>query len=312
MKSPLPALCFACCATALTAAAPFQFERNGDQSIGLGEDGRPVYTFQLAPKSLDGKLPHSNYLHPVHSPTGTLLTEDFPQDHLHHRGIFWAWHQILVKGEPVADSWVCRDIQWQSSREVSLNNGVRTDDRGATLEVVREWAVGAEARRVAREHVIVTTHRLDPTFGRRMDFTLKLRALVDGVALAGSDDVKGYGGFSPRIRLTDDVRFTGRDGEVKPMNTAVEAGPWLDVTETLDGKFAGVTMMVHPRHPGFPLKWILRAKRSMQNSQWPGRTPFALSRKEDTVLRYRLLLHDTPLSKEQLDAEWQRYAKDSP
>ena len=27
---------------------------------------------------------------------GQVLTEDFPADHLHHRGIFWAWHQVYV------------------------------------------------------------------------------------------------------------------------------------------------------------------------------------------------------------------------
>ena len=307
MKTFLSPLFAVCCATALTAASPFQFQWNGEESMALTENGKPVYTFQLAPKSLAGRLPRANYLHPVYSPGGTLLTEDFPTDHPHHRGIFWAWHQILVDGESVADSWACRDIQWRASKTMQLSHGVRSDEHLAELEVLREWAVGSTARHIVSELMTITTHKLDPDFGRRLDFKLRLRALVDGVTLGGSDDVKGYGGFSPRIRLTDDVRFQGRAGVVAPEKTAVAAGPWLDVTETLDGKFTGMTMMVHPSHPGFPLKWILRARRSMQNPQWPGRMPVALRRDAYTVLRYQLLLHDQPLSTKQLEQEWKRY-----
>ena len=309
MKTIPSSLFAACCATALNAASPFQFDRNGEDSLSLTEHGRPVYTFQLTPKSLDGKLPRANYLHPVYSPGGTLLTEDFPADHLHHRGIFWAWHQIRVNGVGVADSWVCQDIEWRTSKEVSLSHGLRSDENSARLEVLREWAVGSDARHIVREHVLITAHRLDARFGRRLDFTLRLLALVDGVTLGGSDDVKGYGGFSPRIRLAEDVRFHSRDGEVEPEKTAVAAGPWLDMTETLEDRFTGMTMMVHPSHPDFPLKWILRSKRSMQNPQWPGRTPVPLSRERDTVLRYRLLLHDLPLSTKELETEWRRYSE---
>lgn len=290
------------------AAAPFEFLRDGTNSVSLRENGRPVYTFQLAPRSRDGEFARANYLHPVYDLGGRVLTEDFPADHPHHRGIFWAWHQILVEGRPVADSWVCRDLKWLPSWTVALSEGTAVAADRARLEVIREWAVGDAEQRVVREYVEVIVHPTDPVRGRRMDFTIRLRALVDGVTLGGSNDDKGYGGFAPRIRLTDDVHFTGREGAVKPVKTAVEAGPWLDMTETLEGKFIGMTMMVHPGHPGFPLKWILRAKRSMQNPQWPGREPVPLSMRRDTVLRYRLLFHERRLERNELEDEWFRYA----
>ncbi|MGB0579979.1 MAG: DUF6807 family protein, partial [Limisphaerales bacterium] len=144
---------------------------------------------------------------------------------------------------------------------------------------------------------------------RRLDFELRLRALWEGVTLGGSDNVKGYGGFSPRVRLAKDVKFIGQTGPVKPMNTAVDGGAWMNVTRTIADKKRSVTMLVHPSHPAFPVKWILRAKRSMQNPQWPGRTPVAISTKEDTVLRYRLLLHNNLLDAAALEAEWKRYAQ---
>ena len=46
-------------------AAPFEFLRDGTNSVSLRENGRPVYTFQLAPRSRGGGFGRANYLHPV-------------------------------------------------------------------------------------------------------------------------------------------------------------------------------------------------------------------------------------------------------
>ena len=54
----------------------------------------------------------SNYFHPLYDLDGTVLTEDFPKDHIHHRGIFWAWHQVRINGKTVQDQWVNRDSFW--------------------------------------------------------------------------------------------------------------------------------------------------------------------------------------------------------
>jgi hypothetical protein len=43
---------------------------------------------------------------------GNILTEDFPKDHLHHRGVFWAWHQVLIGDKKMGDAWECRDFIW--------------------------------------------------------------------------------------------------------------------------------------------------------------------------------------------------------
>src|SRR5690606_39283279 len=43
---------------------------------------------------------------------GKVITEDFPEDHKHHRGIFWTWHQVVVNGQPMGDAWECKDFSW--------------------------------------------------------------------------------------------------------------------------------------------------------------------------------------------------------
>ncbi len=291
--------------------------KGGSKTIELSERGKPVFTFQIAPKSLEGKYERANYLHPLYDLDGAIVTEDFPADHLHHRGIFWAWHQVLLNGKPVCDPWVCKDIRWSKPSKNSTTTTVSNGIRKSEMLLVRDWQIakpdsdpakgGTNFLSIVRESVRITCHPSRENL-RILDFDLGFRALVDGVSIGGSDDVKGYGGFSPRIRLSDDVKFISQKGEVKAQNTAVEGGAWMNVVRTLDGKKKSVAILVHPTHPDFPLKWLLRAKRSMQNPQWPGREPIALSAEKETRLRYRLILHTGDLNPERLESLWKEYA----
>ena len=63
--------------------------------------GRPVLTYvhgDRLPEGLGPELARSCYIHPLYSLDGEVLTEDFPADHLHHHGLFWAWPAVEVRG----------------------------------------------------------------------------------------------------------------------------------------------------------------------------------------------------------------------
>jgi hypothetical protein len=73
----------------------------------------PVLFYRTAPKTTeDGGYSRANYCHPIYGLDGRVLTEDFPKDHPHHRGIFWAWHQVYVGSTPMGDMWACEDFTW--------------------------------------------------------------------------------------------------------------------------------------------------------------------------------------------------------
>ena len=295
------------------AASEFRWEFNSAEQATLFEDGQSVFRYQIKPLSQDGGPPRSNYLHPVYDVSGRVVTEDFPTDHYHHRGIFWAWHQLLWKGKSLADPWIAENIQWVPSRGRDYGVTFAQSESGAELTISHDWVVpnpndaGAEWRVLRETMRVVARARQEDR--RMLEFELSLQALVDGLTIGGSDDDKGYGGFSPRIKLPEDVQFIGQQGPVQPQHSAVRGGAWMDVRGSVDGQLSGITMMVHPSHPGFPLKWILRAQRSMQNPQWPGRQPVTLPQGKSVVLRYGLLLHDGTLSSEALEREWTRFAE---
>ena len=148
-----------------------------------------------------------------------------------------------------------------------------------------------------------------------IDFRIRLLALEPEVRIGGSDDVKGYGGFSPRFRLPNDVRFMAEYGEVEPQKTAVKASSWMDISGSFKGEVAGqegstsgITILCHPSVPGFPQQWIIRKARSMQNPVFPGRTPILLPTNEPLELRYRLIVHRKPATEEQLTGWFDEYA----
>ena len=66
--------------------------------------------YQRMPKSLDGKYARNNYIHPLYGLDGAVLTEDFPEDHLYHRGIFWSWHQVYINGQRMGDPWLLENF----------------------------------------------------------------------------------------------------------------------------------------------------------------------------------------------------------
>ncbi len=64
-------------------------------------------------------------------------------------------------------------------------------------------------------------------------------------------------------------------------------------------------MIANPGNPGLTgdaTEWILRRKRSMQNSVYPGRTPVPLSTTNPTVLSYCLVIHDGSLEADEIDS----------
>jgi hypothetical protein len=281
------------------------------QGYWFTEGDTKVLFYQAERKALPGgQASRSNYFHPLYDLDGNVLTEDFPKDHIHHRGIFWAWHQVRIGGKTVQDQWVNRDSFWnvQDAR-------IDADGRSASLALRVAWEsplfTDGQGRRrpFVEERSVTRVHQAEGAI-RKIDFHQRLTALVDGVEIGGSDDPKGYGGFSYRVVMPPDIRFTGAQGVVTPIETAVSASPWMDVSGSYgpSGK-SGLAVLTHPTTAGFPQPWILRARASMQNAVYPGRQATAIPRDRPVILRYRVVLHRGELAAaaiERLQAEYAR------
>jgi hypothetical protein len=265
-----------------------------DEGFVITEGKAKVMFYQRQHKSMDGKYSRANYIHPLYGLDGEILTEDFPPDHPHHRGIFWAWHQVWLGDKKLGDSWAANDFLW----DVYDAKILTVDSQSSALQIQVHWKsplwtdANGKQKAFVKETTTIRVYRAQDDI-RKVDFEISLLALEDNVRIGGSEDEKGYGGFTTRIRLPDGLSFTGSNGPVEPNTLSVEAGPWLDFSGNFDknGKISGLTILCHNSLPVYLQRWILRRKGSAQNPVYPGRHPILLSREKPLVLRYRLIIH---------------------
>ena len=232
-----------------------EFRVEHDQGrVTVREGEQIVLRYQQRPLDWQGQFARAHYVHPLFDLDGQCITEDFPADHRHHRGIFWAWHQVRVGRVRAGDAWLCRDFDWQV--DVSA---IAVNPRSASIQATALWkspdVTDAEgtALPLVEDRLRLTVH---PAQGRCrwIDFDIQLLALQPEVHIGGSEDAKGYGGFSPRVKLHSGQTFYGRAGPVQPQQTAVTAGPWIALAD----QRGGLAILAHPDNPQPKDRWILR------------------------------------------------------
>lgn len=273
------------------------------EGIEISEGGIPVMFYQKSPKSLNGMYERAGYVHPLYNLDGVPITEDFPADHFHHHGIFWAWHQMIYNGESIGDSWDGRHISWETLKTVLKKNAGYLS---LTSDVAWTSNIHDKSLPLFEEKTKITIYHKTDDF-RIIDFMIRLKPKGNKLQLGGSDDAKGYGGFSLRFRNPETLTFMSGGNEIAPDVNAVTAGPWMDFSGSfgLSGR-SGVAVFCHPSNPGDIRQWILRDSKSMQNPVWPGREPVAIPRK-GIELKYRLIIHDGRLDQAELEEQYQEF-----
>lgn len=81
---------------------------NDGTRLTLLVDDRPVLSYNHAmlpaPEGIDSVFAKNGHIHPMYTPSGRVVTDDFPPDHAHQHGIFFAWVNTTFEGRPV-DFW---------------------------------------------------------------------------------------------------------------------------------------------------------------------------------------------------------------
>ena len=285
---------------ALALSGKAQISMSVKQGGFLFMEGKDsILFYQKTAKDKNGDFARCNYIDPLYGADGSRLTEDSPADHLNHRGIFWAWHQILINNKLISDGWELKNFQQKvTSVEYMLKKGVGF--LNATTEWKSPlWENGAKA--YLKEDTKISIYPKTGNY-RRIDFEIRLKALTDRLTIGGSDDDKGYGGFSARLKLPADVIFTGEKGDVEPANAAVEAGNVMNMSGSFlsGGKQGGMAIWSDPTNPASPTSWIFSKVDSMQNAAFPGRTPLAIPFDQPLVLKYSLLVYQDNVTPKQI------------
>ncbi len=180
------------------AGAGFTFRELNDKSIELREGNQPVLVYNHGvitdPKVpvKDGRGSRACYVHPLYGLDGEVLTDDFPKDHYHHHGLFWAWPHVMIDGKQY-DLWTYKDIQPRFVRNLARQDGLVA----AVFGVENGWYVGD--KKVMIERVWMTVYR---TAGdaRALDLHFVYIPVDKPISLQGAEG-KSYGGLTLRYRV---------------------------------------------------------------------------------------------------------------
>ncbi|MGC8668299.1 MAG: DUF6807 family protein [Chthonomonadales bacterium] len=287
-----------------------------DGSVTVAENGVPVlrYNYHLIlPKGILARVapadriyaqPRSDYIHPLFGLDGEELTKDFPLDHPHHRGIYWAWPETGY-GKEMGDLHALQRVFARPTGHIRLNRG---PDHGEILAENR-W-MWEDRTAIAREEVNIRVYRLQPE-GRFVDLVLRILALQDGVTLARRHKDL-YGGLNIRLNSVADQHIVFHTDPPGAASRAAWGFLW--------GTFAGgkrttaVIVLQHPANPDYPGDWVQYPELNWFQPTFPAaNTRFALSKSKPLELRYRIWVRPGPMPGEDvLRRAWQLFAQGRP
>ncbi|MBN2293982.1 MAG: PmoA family protein, partial [Pirellulales bacterium] len=273
---------------------------------------KPVlrYNHAVVP-SPDPKTPYyarSGYIHPLFSPSGKIVTDDFNPDHAHQHGVMFAWRKSTFEGHG-ADCW----------------NQMAGEGR---VEHVKFEASGggpvfgfftARLRHVGLKLPGGPKPMLDETWYVRVFNTSDsfLFDLVSTQNTHGSSPLTvekcHYGGFAIRGAAAWS-KHRGRDHDFltsqgKNKKDGNHTRPrWVDIHGLLDGQTSGVTIMDHPQNFRFPQPVRLHPYMPYFCFAPSVLGSFDIEQGKPFVSRYRLYVHDGKVEPPVVERLWHDYA----
>lgn len=286
------------------AESGFRFADVNDKSLGLWEGDRPVLVYNhgvIGRTNVPADRARSSYVHPIYGLDGEVLTDDFPKDHYHHRGLFWAWPHVKI-GTQESDLWMLKGIRTQFERWLRQDANNST----AVLGVQNGWFIGD--RKVVDEQVWL---RVWPATndGQAIDVELTLTPLHEPLTLRGAEG-KSYGGLTLRFAPhTGETIITTPDGRTKE-DLPIAHLPWGDLSAQFAGTKtpSGAAIFIAPEHPDFPPEWLTRHY-GVLCVGWPGVQEQTFSADQPIHLRYRVWIHRGVPETAQLKQVYADYAR---
>jgi len=294
-------------------AEPVTAHRDGTQVI-FRHGTREVARYQAEP----GPFPRADipevqrrggYLHPLLTPSGRVVTDDFPANHLHHHGVWSAWASAVF-GEGKPDFW-----------NLGLGHG-RVDFGGVDRVFSEDGAAGIASRHRFMD-LITGSPRLVleetweirvsvPAEGRpRHQLDLTLVQTNVSPSLLGLPEYH-YGGLGFRGNWAwngaAQGRFLTSNGDTNREAINGTRARWFWMGGPAGDGVAGVAILGHPGNFRSPQPVRLHPEEPFfcYAPQQMGR--FEIRPGEPYRARYRLVVLDGPPEPREVEAWWEAYA----
>ncbi len=236
-------------------------------------------------------------LHPVATPSGSVLTRDAPDDHPWHHGL---WFTIKFVNE---------DNFWE---EVAPYGVLRHVD-DTNVDWIRPDRVSVVM--ADRRTLVETDLGADDAYA--IDWSITLEPQVD-VVLDRTPFTTwgGYGGLSVRGRSDwTGTRLLLDNGSTYD-RVLGERSSWCDLSGSVEGRPAGLLLMDGPNNARHPVPWYGSTRAATYGDEgwsnflnaaflWDG--PLSVAAGEQLALSFRVVVHDGAWDVDRCTAEWERW-----
>jgi len=282
--------------------------------VAIDVAGRKAFAYQAQP----GELPANDikeifrrggYIHPVYTPSGRAVTDDYPPDHYHHHGIWFAWTKTEFEGRH-PDFWNMGDgtgkvefVALDSTWNGAVHGGFTSRHRYVDLS-------GSKPTTVLNEEWKVTVYNV----GRGQ----KPYSMFDMIAThecATSSPLVlpeyRYGGIGFRGHRQwlekDNCFFLTSEGKDRSNGHGTRA-KWCHIGGRIDGQMAGIAVLDHPTNFRAPQPMRINPDQPFFCYAPPLMGGLEIAPGKPYVSRYRFIVYDGEPDKVELDRLWNDYA----
>lgn len=284
-----------------------------DGHITLSTEGKPILVYQgketdLPRPDIKPVYKRGGYIHPVYSPSGKLVTDDFPRNHLHHHGIWAPWTKTVFEGRDV-DFWNMGDgkgkvefVSFEKDWSGPVHAGFSAKQRfvdlttGASKPALDEtWTVTAYRVPGANYFLfdLVSTQQCSSASSLILP-----KYFYGGLGFRGNWDWNGVTNCS----------FLTANGETNRVKGNETRANWCHIGGLVDGQLTGIGIFCHPDNFRAPQPMRLHPSEPFfcyapsQMGDWsiePGKA---------YISRYRFVVMDGKPDAKGLETLWQNYA----
>lgn len=288
-------------------------------SIRISSGGKPVLEYVKAekpvPAGIDPGYRRSGYIHPVFNPAGQEVTGDFPPDHAHQHGLFFAWTKASFDGQSV-DFW--NQLEKKGVIEFRGVISRRQEDDKISIAVRQAYVTGPED---ARTDALYETWKIT-VYDTPDDYFL---FDVESVQECASDlpleiDEYYYGGMAFRGSYEwfkevgdnsinpGDLEFITSEG--KDRWEGNHSRPtWVTMTGLLDGRATAVTIMGSPENFRAPQSIRIHPSKPYFCFAPMVNGAFTIKPGDKYVSKYRYLVTSKPMDRSLIEKIWEEYAR---
>ncbi len=286
-------------------------ERGGRLRISVGD--RTVMHYQAEKSTLprDDLEPiyrRGGYIHPVVTPDGTVITDDYPHNHKHHHGIWFPWTNTIFEGRK-PDFWnmgkgtgtvefTGLHGRWSGPVHVGFSSSHQFVDltaKSRKVALTETWRVQVYATGQAY-HLFELESVQRCAGGSKIRFP---QYRYGGLGFRGHGDWDGK----------ENCFYLTANGESDRIKGHATRARWCHVGGRTGGKWGGISVLCHPDNFRFPQPMRIHPSEPFFNFAPSQVGDWEIKPGEEYVSSYRFVVTDGRADAELLERLWRDYAQ---